>query len=143
MCKLQKRLWLSVVDVFYYNVPLRYNRFCHQPCVIKRSGGKNLPSYIYFFFLLNSPLKIHHVLGQLEPYFRRFMYSGALVLNCREELSGEINNYSRSLTPGSWSISYFPLVLISYVSLLLNLFVNPVAPLLIQAQRSLSILLDL
>lgn len=65
------------------------------------------------------------------------------MLNCREELSGEINNYSRSLTPGSWSISYFPLVLISYVSLLLNLFVNPVAPLLIQAQRSLSILLDL
>lgn len=70
------------------------------------------------------------------------MYSGALVLNCREELCGLINSYSRILTPCSGNILYFPHVLIYDVSLLLNLFVNPVAPLLIQAQKSLSILLD-
>lgn len=70
------------------------------------------------------------------------MYSGALVLNCREELCGLINSYSRSLTPCSWNILYFHRVLISDVSFLLNLFVNPVAPLFIQAQRSLPILLD-
>lgn len=61
ICKLQNHLWFSVVGMLYYNMPLRFNVFCHQPCVVKRWRSRSLSSY--FFFIFHHPFKTTHVFG--------------------------------------------------------------------------------
>lgn len=107
--------------------------------VLLRGRDKRISSKLCFSFSTQN--RPGTWTARTKPYFsRRLMYSGCLLLSSSKELSGEINDYCRSLTPCGWSSSCFHLFMLLSVSLPLNLLVNLAAVFFIQSWRSWGVL---